>query len=116
MSDSNNDLKYFCLPQQRRDSVYLELQPGDYCGTSWVDGSICISDDECKRLRLYRVFTTALPGFDKFGLNRVSPVDWEIILFVADELGGESKKAIDEADAWAEKVFEEQGFFTICGI
>ena len=68
------------------------------------------------KLNLFELFHMALPHFDYYGRPEVHPENWEVLLYLAHDCGGETEAVILELASWVENCFLAENAFTICGI
>ena len=106
-------MTFFCTG--KTSGAYLEFQRGEYTHP-WREDSIYIYDEVCAYAGLERIFRDAIPGYDTYGLTRVTKDDWAKVESMAARRGGAAAEAVEEAKWWTAKALEEDGFFTICGI
>ncbi len=112
-------MDYFCTEQERKIShstCYLEFQRGSFHGECWLIDSISLHIDIFDNLKLYKIFRTAIPDFDYYGITEVNQSQWEILKKLALEQGGEVQKVIEELSIWVSDCFETEKIFTIWGI
>lgn len=62
-----------------------------------------------------QLFKSVFDYYESYGEMEVSKAQWEAILKMAAEIGGEIEECISEADVWVQETFEEYEVFTMIG-
>lgn len=106
-------MQYCVSNSQRHGSCYFEFLRGIFQGAYWNDTSLYLDADDFDRLHLYKVFP---PEFQYYGETVMTKPQWNEIVLIAQNLGGEVKMIIDEIDLWAQECFQTECVFTILGI
>lgn len=111
-------MKYFILANERRSTCYHEWQKGRFDGvTFWKSNSLLLSDDIiCELFLEERLFKNVFDNYESYGETEVSKAQWEAVLKMAAEIGGEIGECIAEADVWVQETFEEYDVFTMIGL
>lgn len=114
-------MKYFWTELQRRQkhtSCCFEFRKGAYREEDphWQEDSICLYADIFDELELYPLFRKAVPQFDYCGPTEVTKKQWQALLGIAKEHGGEALQVVMELSQWAEACLREEEVFTILGI
>lgn len=109
-------MQYFKTEAERRGSLWFEFQKGDFQHKYWLNDSLYLYADTFDELKLFDLFSKAIPHFEYYGLTKVTIGDWQALLTLAHDCGGEKEKVVMELAPWAEACFEMGNSFTICGI
>ncbi len=109
-------MSYFLKDSERNGTCFYEFQKGNWEEQSyWKADSILIEDVNYDSY-IYDAVGPVLENYDHYGVNIVTPEQWDMILKKADAIGGKVKEAIAEADVWVKKTFQEHNSFTILGV
>ncbi len=110
-------MKFFCYDNERIGTCYHEFYRGKFDGVSfWAEDSISIADEVHYQLGLEDLFMSVIPKYDVFGETEVTEKQWTEILVQAEKIGGDTYKAIIEADKWVCETFRTHSVFTMLGI
>ena len=112
-------MKYFITEAKRKElhsTCFFEFQKGSRRDRCWCEDSICLHADVFDGSKLFALFQTALPHFDYYGRTAVYPENWETLLSLSHDCGGETEAVILELVSWVENCFQVEKVFTICGI
>ena len=112
-------MKYFITEAERKElhsTCLFEFQKGIYHDRYWCEDSICLHAEIFDELKLFELFHKVLPHFDYYGRTEVSPENWEVLLSLSHNYGGEIEVVISEIVPWIENCFQVEKAFTICGI
>lgn len=109
-------MKYCCTETERKGTCYQQFKKGKFDDTFWSEDSLLLYDDYVDELHLYELLIKVVPNYDRYGITEVNKEEWEKIFLVAEEIGGETKVAIDEINIWAKENFKTESIFTILGI
>lgn len=109
-------MTYFLKDSEREGTAYYEFQKGNWKEQShWKSDSIVIEDIDYDSY-VYDAIGPVIENYDHYGVNIITPLQWDEILKRADSIGGKVKEAIKEADSWVQETFLEYGYFTILGV
>ena len=112
-------MKYFLSEAERKQThgtCYFEFQRGAYQGEFWLSDSLCLHAEVFDELKLFELFSKAIPHFEYYGVTTVTKDDWQALVRLSKEYGGEKEVVISELTSWVEACFELEEIFTICGI
>lgn len=111
-------MKYFISNDKRKGTCYHEYLQGKWDGeTFWADNSLYLHDDVMCELDLYsKLFKKAIERFDPYRDIEVTRAEWEKMLVIARETGGQAAEFVEELRPWAEENFRKNEVFTILGI
>lgn len=109
--------KFFCSQSELVGTSYHEFYKGTFDGTSfWAKDSIFISDDVHYELGFEDLFISVISEYDVLGETEVNEKQWKEILLQAEKIGGDTYKALIEADIWVRETFRENSVFTMIGM
>lgn len=97
-------------------TCYFEFQRGRHRGKHWLERSVYLHMDQFEYLKLYEIFSQALPHFDYFGLTEVTPAQYDRLKALALACGGDTAALFQELDHWVQNCYLTENVFTICGI
>lgn len=97
-------------------TCYFEFQRGRFRGKFWLDRSVYLHADRFEELKLYEIFSEALPHFNYFGTTEVTQAQYEKLKACAQARGGKIAAVFEELDHWAGNCFLTENVFTILGI
>ena len=112
-------MKYFLTEAERKQghgTCFFEFQRGENHSGCWLNDSLCLHADIFDEMKLYELFSKAIPHFSYYGVTLVSQKDWQILLQLSREYGGIKEEVICELVPWVEDCFKTEEAFTICGI
>lgn len=109
-------MKYFKKDIKR--GCYNQFAKGKWDGkTFWSGDSLYLFDDWIDDLKLYtRIFSKVLTRYNRWGPNEVTRRQWEHMLLLSKEVGGEVEELFRELEPWADENFKEHDVFTILGV
>lgn len=112
------EMKFFISNAERKGTCYHEYLQGEWDGeTFWAGDSLYLHDDFMCELDLYsKLFKKAIERFDPYRDITVTRAEWEKMLEIAREEGGQVAEFIEELRPWAEENFNKFDVFTILGI
>ena len=112
-------MRYFLSEAERKQThstCYFEFQKGAYQGECWLSDSLYLYVDVFDDLKLFKLFSGAIPHFEYYGVTTVSKDEWQALVRLSKECGGEKEAVISELTSWVEKCFEIEEVFTIWGM
>ena len=112
-------MKYFLTEAERKQkhgTCYFEFQRGIYQEEHWLSDSLCLHADIFDDLGLFKLFSEAIPHFNYYGVTIVTKENWQALIYLSKEYGGEKEAVISELTSWVEACFQLEEAFTICGI
>lgn len=110
-------MKYFVLAPQRNGSCYYEFYKGKWDNkTFWKEDSICIHDDVVFQHEIDKLIMEVAPNYNPFGETEIRKEQWQKLVVLSKDIGGEVEEIIAEADEWAQLVFTQHSCFTILGL
>lgn len=111
-------IKYFVKDNERQGTCYHEFYKGKWDGiTFWKEDSLSLHDDVlCECNGFTEAVLTVIPSYSPFNITEISCAQWYEIGKIIEDKNQQAKALYQEADEWAQKVFETYGCFTILGI
>lgn len=110
-------MTYFTTLNECKGTCYHEFYKGKWDGnTFWKEDSLYLHDDILYTLNLEDIFFEVNHSYDLYNETPINKNQWDQIRMRAEDIGGEVKAAIKEADPWVQENFEEHNVFTILGI
>lgn len=111
-------MKYFVTNFERKGTCYHEFYRGKWDGeTFWRDDSLLLHDEVLfKHPGFAGAIKEVIPAYTPFGETEISFDDWKKIGQIIEHCEEGEKELYQEADSWLNRVFQENGCFTILGI
>lgn len=109
-------MKYF--EKNIKGGCYDEFVMGKWDGkTFWSSDYLYLFDDHIIDLRLYElIFSKVFEIYNRWGPNEVTREQWEQMLSLSKEIGGEVDELFRELEPWADENFKDHDVFTILGV
>ena len=110
---------YFIHSADRQGTCYYEFYAGPWSKEKmefWHKDSICISDDNFTDIGFEKSIAEVVEAYDPYGITAVTQSEWDKIMQIATEAGGELLKAAQEASEWTKENFSKHDVFTILGL
>lgn len=109
-------MKYFCTPQERNGTCYIEFQRGGFNENFWLEDSLLIHDDDWYDSGLEEFFFTELPELEDYGTAEIHAELWKELLDRAFNYEDTVKEALAELNVWVKEAFISNEVFTVLGL
>ncbi len=110
-------MKYFENGTKEDNKEYLIFTRGYFdCDYNVKKGDLLLEFNRSKELKFFKVLGPHIDDYPYMDFFEVDKETWSKIKKTADEIGGETKEAIDELDEWVTLNFMKNDVFAILGI
>lgn len=109
-------MKYF--EKNITGGCYDQFAMGKWDGkTFWSSNSLYLFDEWIDELTLYTlVFSKVFERYNCWGPNEVTREQWDQMLSLSKEIGGEVEELFRELEPWADENFKDHDVFSILGV
>lgn len=111
-------MKFFMTEAERKQihtTCCFEFQQGCFHNVFWAEDSLCLNADIFDKLKLYEIFSKAVPQFNYYGKSEVSPENWRMLQRLAQKRGWFAEKELEPSTITKEEIaaFEQEHEVTL---